>query len=250
MLFPEGEELDKRIPIPLYYQLKNILLRYIKQHSDKFDEPIPTEVEISIYFDISRPTVRQAIKELVVEGYLYRVKSKGTFITKPKIDQDFMQNLDSFNNEMHKKNYIPSTKILNIDVIDSNEEISKALQIPQNSKVIVLERLRFANEEPIVFVVTYLPYYIFSNILNQKLEEISLYEIMEKEYGFVICKAVRHVESFIANEAEAKILKIEKGAAIQYFESIVYSAEDTPVEFSKAKYRGDRNKFKFVLKRN
>lgn len=107
MLLGSNRSLNKNIPIPLYYQLKTILLEYIREQHPDVDEPIPTEVEISEYFGISRPTVRQAINELVVEGYLYRIKAKGTFLAKPKITQDFLLTLDSFNNEMRKRGLYP-----------------------------------------------------------------------------------------------------------------------------------------------
>lgn len=250
MLLLENTTLDKNIPIPLYYQLKTILLEYIKVHHTDIETPIPTEVDISEHFAISRPTVRQAINELVVEGYLYRIKAKGTFISKPKIKQDFLLVLDSFNNEMHKKGMIPSTKILNIEVIFSDEKVSNALRLPLGSKVIQLSRVRFANNEPIVFVVTYLPFDKCPGILKKNLEIESMYEILEKECGLLISGATRSLESILAGEFEAKLLQIEKGSPIQFFESIAYLSDETPIEFSLAKYRGDRNKFTFELKRN
>ena len=112
-------------------------------------------MEISEYFGISRPTVRQAINELVVEGYLYRVKAKGTFVSKPKITQDFLQTLDSFNNEMRKKGLVPSTKILEREIVKSDEKVAKTLDLEPGTDVIKLTRLRFADDEPIVFVITY-----------------------------------------------------------------------------------------------
>jgi GntR family transcriptional regulator len=153
MLLGANKSLNKNIPIPLYYQLKTILLEYIREHHSDVEEPIPTEVEISEYFGISRPTVRQAINELVVEGYLYRVKAKGTFIAKPKISQDFLLTLDSFNNEMRKKGLVPSTKILQREVIKCDEKVANVLKLEPGSDVIKLTRLRSANNEPIVFVI-------------------------------------------------------------------------------------------------
>lgn len=250
MLLLENTTLDKNIPIPLYYQLKTILLEYIKEHHTDIETPIPPEVDISEHFDISRPTVRQAINALVVEGYLYRIKAKGTFISKPKIKQDFLLVLDSFNNEMRKKGMTPSTKILNIEVISSDENVSKALKLPLGSKVIQLSRVRFANNEPIVFVVTYLPFDKCPSIMTKNLEIESMYEILEKECGLLISGASRSLESILAGKFEAKLLQIEEGDPIQFFESIAYLSDGTPIEFSLAKYRGDRNKFTFELKRN
>ncbi len=245
-----NKSINKNIPIPLYYQLKTILLEYIKEQHPDMETPIPAEVEISENFGISRPTVRQAINELVVEGYLYRIKAKGTFISKPKINQDFLLVLDSFNKEMLKKGLNPSTKVIDMKTVESDEKVSKALKLQIGSRVIELSRLRFANEEPIVFVTTYLPHALCQSILEKNLEADSLYELLEKECRLVISRAERSLESTLAGEFEANLLQIEKGAPIQYFESVAYLSNGTPVEYSLAKYRGDRNKFTFELKRN
>lgn len=250
MLLGGNKTLNKNIPIPLYYQLKTILLEYIREEHSNAQEPIPTEVEISEYFGISRPTVRQAINELVVEGYLYRVKAKGTFLSKPKITQDFLLTLDSFNNEMRKKGLIPSTKILQREVVKCDDKIAQTLKLQTGSDVIKLTRLRSANNEPIVFVITYVPYNICPMLMESDLQNESLYEIIEKECGKLIANATRSLECIIAGEFEAKLLNIEKGVPVQYFESIVYLEDGTPVEYSLAKYRSDRSKFTFELRRH
>ncbi len=249
MLLGGNKTLNKNIPIPLYYQLKTILLEYIKEQHHDTEEPIPTEIEISEYFGISRPTVRQAINELVVEGYLYRIKAKGTFVTKPKITQDFLFSLDSFNNEMRKKGLVPSTKILQKEVVKSDEKVALTLKIDKGSDVIRLTRLRYANNEPIVFVITYIPYNICPVLMEHDLNKESLYETIEKESGRLISSAVRSLECIIAGEFEAKLLNIDKGSPVQFFESIVSLEDGTPVEYSLAKYRSDRSKFTFELKR-
>lgn len=249
MLFNGNKTLNRKIPIPLYYQLKSILLEYIKEHHDDTQSPIPTEIEISEYFGISRPTVRQAINELVVEGYLYRIKAKGTFISKPKIEQDFLLILDSFNNEMKKKGLTPSTRILARELVKCDEKVAQTLKINEGDDVIKLSRLRFANDEPIVFVITYIPYRICPGLMTRDLEIESIYEIIEKESGMLISSATRSLESMLAGDFEAKLLNIPKGAPVQYFESVISLENGTPVEYSLAKYRSDRSKFTFELKR-
>jgi len=248
MFLSGSKSLNKNIPIPLYYQLKTILLEYIKEHQG-MEEPIPTEVEISEYFGISRPTVRQAINELVVEGYLYRIKAKGTFISKPKITQDFLQTLDSFNNEMRKKGLVPSTKILQKEIVKSDEKIAQVLKLETGADVIRLTRLRSADNEPIVFSITYIPYNVCPSLMDHDLENESLYEVIEKETGKLVSNAVRSLECVTASEFEAKLLNIDKGAPVQYFESIVSLEDGTLVEYSLAKYRSDRSKFTFELRR-
>jgi GntR family transcriptional regulator len=244
-----SKTINKDIPIPLYYQLKEILLEYINEIHENHEEPIPTEVELSNHFNISRPTVRQAINELVVEGYLFRVKGKGTFIAKPKINQDFLKSLDNFNSEMKKKGLTPSTKVLDLKIIKSDEKVSSALNLKFESKVIQLTRLRYANDEPNVFVTTYLPFDKCPGILDKNFQNQSLYEVLEQEYNLIVYKVTRRLEAILAGEFECDLLEIEKGAPIQFFESIAYLQDGSPIEYSLAKYRGDRNKFTFELQR-
>ena len=106
------DRIDKSIPIPLYFQLKKLILSEIKEGNYRSGELIPTEKEISDAFQISRTTVRQAITELVQEGWLYRVKSKGTFVAQPKISQDYIRKIESFNNQIFRLGMTPSTEVL------------------------------------------------------------------------------------------------------------------------------------------
>lgn len=238
--------LNKEIPIPLYYQLKEILLEEIKQAAP--GTSLPTELELCEQFDISRPTVRQAINELVVEGYLTRMKGKGTFIAEPKIQQDFLIVLKSFGEEMQEKGLVPTTKVLGVEKTVCDEKISAALNIPPGSGVIKLTRLRFADNVPIVLVVTFLPLDKLPDILLKDFENDSLYHIIEKEYGYKIERAKRTLEARIATE-EARLLEIKKGDPIQFIQTIAYLDDGTPIEFSLAEYRGDKSEFTFELKK-
>ncbi|REK71211.1 GntR family transcriptional regulator [Paenibacillus paeoniae] len=241
-----SKKLNKDIPVPYYYQLKEILLEYIVEKPDNNNQ-IPTEIELSEHFGISRPTVRQAINELVFEGYLTRQKGKGTFITKTKINQSFLQVLESFNHEMVRKGLTPTTKVIGLKVMEADSSIAEMLKIAVNDQVIQLRRLRFANDEPIVYVITYLPYEKCQAIMDKDFQRESLYDLLSKECGFELLKAVRKLEAVLAGEYESQILEIEKGTPIQFIKSVTYLADETPIEYSLAKYRGDRSQFTFEL---
>ncbi|MEG1134735.1 MAG: GntR family transcriptional regulator [Cellulosilyticaceae bacterium] len=66
--------------VPLYYQLKKIIIDMIENEEIKPDETIPSEPKLMTIYDLSRTTVRKAIDELVNEGYLYKIQGKGTFV--------------------------------------------------------------------------------------------------------------------------------------------------------------------------
>src|SRR5690554_6426334 len=147
-----AKKLNRDIPVPLYYQLKETILSEIKKENYKKGDAIPTEKELSEIFDISRTTVRQPVKELVNEGWLYRVKSKGTFVSSPKINQNFVQSIESFNDEIRNSGRVPRTELIDFNVLVPPEDIAKELGIKPDEQAICVHRIRFADEEPIVTV--------------------------------------------------------------------------------------------------
>jgi ribose transport system substrate-binding protein len=101
----DNQYLLKQSPLPLYHQLKEILLKYVKNNSE--GTYLPTEIEIGEYFKISRPTVRQALKELENDGHITREKGKGTYVGKksPNISQ-------AYNATYGQKIYVPLSSSL------------------------------------------------------------------------------------------------------------------------------------------
>ena len=139
--------LNKTIPIPLYFQLKELILADIKSGKSPYGSMIPTENEFVTVLNVSRTTVRQAITELVQEGWLYRVKSKGTFVSEPKLQQDFATKIESFEQQMQRLGKVPRTEVLELIEEKASADVAQALQIEVGSKVVLLHRRRFADEE-------------------------------------------------------------------------------------------------------
>lgn len=240
-------KLDKNIPVPLYFQLKEMIVEAIKDGSYKRDSLIPTEKEFSEMFQISRTTVRQAITELVQEGWLYRVKSKGTFVSTPKIRQDFMSKLVTFADEMEKLGKTPRTEVLELKVIAASDTVASALQIDLGEQVIYLHRRRFAEEEAVVVVETYLPYKECAFVMQHDLEKSSLYGVLAEKEETDVYWVKRQVEAVEAKASDVQYLGIRKGKPIQLFHSFGHNAYGKPVEYSIARYRADRNCFEVTV---
>ena len=154
----EDKRLDKDVPIPLYFQLEKLILEEIDNGNYPVGSMIPTEMELSQMFGISRTTVRQAISDLVREEHLYRIKSKGTFVAHPKLVQGFIQSIQSFDDDVRSTGRTPSTEVLDLKLVELEPEVAQLMELPAGTKAIYLYRKRFADDEPIVRVETYLPY--------------------------------------------------------------------------------------------
>lgn len=149
--------IDKNVPVPMYYQLKKIIQDMIKDGRLKAGDMLPTEMELSEMFSISRTTTRQAMMELVMEGTLYRVKSKGTFVSENKVVQDFTNVIRASHNLLRAQNVKTTTKVLSLSVVKADERVAKMLKLELEEDVIHLKRLRFINNEPNVLADAYLP---------------------------------------------------------------------------------------------
>ena len=243
----EQNKLDKSVPIPLYYQLKTLLLEEIKSNAYPVDSMIPTEKEISEMFEISRTTVRQAITELVREGWLYRVKSKGTFVAQRKIKQDFIRRLESFNEQIERTGRRPGTELLALEVVEMPERAAEAFGAVPGEKVVYLHRKRSADDEPLVTVETYLPYPKCAFLMQHNMAKESMYNVLAEREETRICRVSRILEAVAANAQDARLLNIRTGKPVHLFHTVGYNQYDQPIEFSIARYRGDRNRFEVDL---
>lgn len=237
-------KLDKNVPIPLYYQLKRQVLSMIKESRLQEGDMLPPESELCALLDVSRPTIRQAFNELVSEGYLNRYKGKGTFVSKPKVEERFLSKLESFNNEMRAKNMTPHTVVLSLEKITGPHEAGERLRLPLDAPLIYLSRVRSADNIPLVYVETYLPYNQYPQLMNVDFNEKSLYDSLESLCHVRVNRVCREIEAVNARKKEAELLKIAANKAVSLVKTVAYSENSPlPVEFSVARYRGDLNKF-------
>ena len=249
-MLEDRTDIDRSVPIPLYYQLKERILSEIRQGHYASGDAIPTEKEISAMFQLSRTTVRQAIAELVQEGWLYRVKSKGTFVGHPKIPQNFIRKVESYNNTILRLGMIPSTEVLQmttLSVRETDRAAVQALQLNDGDRVIFLERLRFADQVPNVIARTYLPDALCHFLLDHDFNSEQLYPLLAVSDRTRIFRIERVVEAVAATATDASLLQIRKGAPVQFFTSVGYNTYGDPVEYTLSRYRGDRNSFEVTV---
>ena len=235
--------IDRSTPVPMYYQLKKIILDLIHDGSLGVEDMIPTEKELSEMFQLSRTTVRQAIMELTQEGYLYRIKSKGTFVARPKDNQSFIMRLESFDDHIRRLGKEPRTEILSCNIVPMPANVAAVMRCPAKSNAIELWRLRFADNEPVTLTHTYLPYEKCSHMLTENRDLRQLYASMAASEDTHIVKVVQILEAVLADTRDAEHLQIRKGAPIQLINIIGYNRDDIPLEYTISRFRGDRHKF-------
>lgn len=239
--------IDRGSYVPFYIQVMDALKEAVADGEFKPGDQLPGEPELCRLFDVSRTVIRQALKELEFEGMIVREKGKGTFIAEPKIEESLFQELTGTYQDMTAKGHRLVSQVLKQEVMPAGKKVAAYLQIEVGALVIQIDRLRFVDDEPIVLVTTYLPESLFPDLEEVDLREQSLYSYLEIEYGLVIERGKRTLEAVPANEYEAELLQVAKGAPLILLDSVSFVADGTPVEYYHALHRGDRSRFEVEL---
>jgi GntR family transcriptional regulator len=239
--------LDETLPVSLYYQLKQIVIDKIKTGEWAVDSKIPTELELSEYYGISRATVRQALKELVAEGSLYRKQGKGTFVLPHKIEQR-LNSFYSFSNEIRKLGYSPSTTILSFDLIEADSAIEAKLRLDGDLKVFRIHRLRLADEEPFAAETSYVPRRLYPGLTREAVGAQGLYTTMRSLAGYDLESATETFEAALLDAPQAKLLNVKRPAAGLYLERLTYHSAAEVAEYCSTFIRGDRYRYSILLR--
>jgi len=236
-------QLDPSSFVPLYQQLKEHIKEKIDRKIWKPGDKIYSENQLYETFGVSRNTAKKAIEDLVQEGILYRVQGKGTFVSLPKIEQS-LSAFYSFSEVLSKKGLKPKDIVLNVKVMEASHKVAKELEVEKGEKVVTLQRLRHANEEPIILETSYLPKSIINNEEKLKLvKHTPLYEILNTKFNIIVNSAKETFEPILIREEEKYHLEVEVGSPALLLERVAYNPSKKPVEFCKSIVRGDRCKF-------
>lgn len=239
---------DKKSKIPYYIQVKNDLMEKINDGVYKTGEKIPTEAELSNLYQVSRVTIREAIKELGNENRIEVFKGKGMYV-KPYTLAPILgvEKIASFSYLLLNKGLNFSIKILELKKINADQRISKKLGIINNSKIVFLKRIRYIEDDPAVYTRAYLKYEICSELLNIDLNKNSLFYSMENTLGIKIKKLKRVIEPSLSNNYQSKILNIKERSPIISMQSLLITKNNLVFCYIEDYFKKDFARFEFNL---
>ncbi len=242
------KKVSKQNPLPLYYQLKEIIQEMIENEELKPGDPVPPERELCELQGISRMTARKAIMDLVNEGLLYREQGKGTFVAEPKMKQQ-LSKLKGFTEQMEEKGLKSDTKILSFEIKKATKKIMEHLNLDENcDQVIELARLRKVENEPIAIEIVWIPFGMCPSFHESIKEGKSLYNIFKEKYGYDLEYAKQTIEPIKINDYESSLLNVKSNSLALLFRRKTYLKDGRVIEYTKAIYRSDKYKYEIVLK--
>lgn len=209
--------------VPLYSQLEKKLEQSIL--AGKYEDRLPSEAELSREHDVSVITVKKALANLAEKGLVQRKQGKGTFVIKQKHSRDFQQVI-SFSESCRRNNVTPGSRVLLQKTIEAPADIRQILSAEDS--VVLISRLRFANDQPVAIETNWFSM-DFQFLLDENLENRSLFDAIFKEKKIIMYTARRTIDICYTSAKEARLLKVQTGMPLLYIKSIVYTSDANPV---------------------
>ncbi|MFZ5988465.1 MAG: GntR family transcriptional regulator [Bacillota bacterium] len=240
--------INKYSNIPLYSQLKNLIIEKIDSGQYPPDSKIPSEQELCELYNISRPTVRQAISELTNNGYLYKEKGKGTFVSKPKSSID-VRTYTGFTDSILDNELTNDREIISVDTVTSRDfrKLEEVFLISYNQNVDFVQVVFKTRHDNDVFSLntSYIPLNLFPNIIEDIKDKKPSYDILRGKYPLLPAKTKSSLEVIYTDQNEAQYLMVQPGQALLKISNIIFSKSGQVVEYVISRYRADKCKLTF-----
>jgi len=239
----DNDQLSRHFP--KYYVVKGHLAEMLSQLAP--GEPLPPERALAVKFATSRTTIRQALHELTIEGRLMRVQGRGTFAAMPKMAQPLQ--LTSYTEDMRRRGLASRSQLLSVGYVVADEELAWRLDVRPRARILRIERLRMASDEPMAIETTHLAAARFPGLARRLGDSVSLYELLTHDYGTNLVEAEETIETVPAPPKEAELLNTTVGYPMLLLSRHSRDGSGRPVEYVRSFYRGDRYKFVAHLQR-
>lgn len=242
MTQPLRIELDRSSPIPLYHQVAQAIQSAIDDGRLTPGELLENEISLANRLGISRPTARQALRELVDKGQLVRKRGAGTHVAPARIRRPV--DLTSLYDDLSKGGQRPTTTVLEHRVVPAPAEVAAALEIHEGAEIVMIKRLRLADGEPIALMTNFMPASIAPS--REELEADGLYDCLRGR-GIKPRIARQRIGARTATIAEARMLDESPRAALLTMERTAFDETGATVEFGQHIYRASRYTFDTTL---
>jgi len=233
------QALNKNGFIPLYFQIQQNLMDKIRSGQLNEGDSLASEEELARLHQVSRMTARQALHGLKTSGYAVSRKGRGTFVTRPKMENNILH-LQGFTEDMKQRGMVPSSQLLEHLVMGATEAIAGQLKMKEGDAILRLRRLRFADGTPMAIEESNIPLRLYPGLDRYDFQKNSLYTVLRESYGVTVAWADEVIEAIPATREESELLTIPKRASVLSISRIIMSAGDMPIEAACSRYRGDR----------
>jgi GntR family transcriptional regulator len=231
----------------LYLQVIDRLKKDIEEGIYKEKEKLPSEFDLAKQLGVSRATLREALRILEEENVIIRRHGVGTFVNAKPLFTSGIEQLNSVTNMIKQAGMEPGTIFLSSSFQGPTDEDIRRFTLDTEEDIVMVERVRTANGEPVVYCVDKMP----SNVYPRKFttDVNSLFQVLEQEENKRITYAVTQIEPLGYHEKISPILNCDPESALLVLKQLHFDENDNPILYSVNYFRSDKFSFQVLRKR-
>ena len=223
--------LDTTAGKPLYEQLKQSLISDILKGVYPYGARVPSEMELSDTYKVSRITVRRALADLVANGYLASQQGIGTFVRFKK-DVIKCRTFNGFTESSEEEIRDRRSILLSKEIIPADELLAAKLQVPLKDKILYTHRLMFLHDRPIMLDSAYFPDRMYPGLASLIQDNISTFALLQNTYNKTFARADKTVGAERAGTKEAEHFNCLPGDPLLWVTKVIYDPDETPIHYS------------------
>ncbi|MGB9403495.1 MAG: GntR family transcriptional regulator [Candidatus Acidiferrales bacterium] len=223
---------------PAYKRIQLAIRERIESGKLMPGDMVHSERELAKAHKVSLMTARHALADLAREGLVERRHGAGTFVAPPKIH---FNKLMSYTEQMASRGLSARSKIVFSGILNKEHEIAARLSLPATAKLVKVERVRQAGDEPFALEACYLSAEEFPGLVNGSLERSSLFTLLERNYGIELAYADEEIDVTDADARTAELLGVPRNSPLLRMRQLIYSTKGKPTIYVLGLYRSGRH---------
>ena len=233
---------DTRSPVPLYYQVEADLRALLDSQHVAAGDLLPPENELAEAYHVGRHTIRTALSRLVDDRLITRKAGHGTVVQSRENLHQFSL-ARSFTNQISEMGLRPHSTVLHSETRTILPTDPRLLAKKVGMPCLILERLRFGDDEPIAIQHTYVILERCPDLAQSDFSSQSLYDVLNRHYHLVITEITHTISAAVANQRQAELLQVDDGAPLLVVNTSAYLENHDLIECSFTHYRADKYEF-------
>lgn len=231
----------------LYLQVIDRLKQDIEEGIYKEREKLPSEFDLAKHLGVSRATLREALRILEEENVIIRRHGVGTFVSAKPLFTSGIEQLNSVTDMIKQAGMKPGTIFLSSLTQGPTEEDIRRFACSADDEIVVLERVRTANGEPVVYCIDKIPVNILPGTFSH--EEESILKILQEEAKRRVTYAIAQIEPIGYHDKISPILECEPETALLVLKQLHFDETDEPILYSVNYFKADKFSFHVLRKR-
>ncbi|MCS3742912.1 GntR family transcriptional regulator [Rhizobium sp. BK661] len=233
--------IDRTAPRPLHQQVYEALLSSIREGKVPLRGKLPSERELVSLYDVSRITIRHAVRELIRQGVVQSQAGKGLYVVDNGAGFE-LEVLKSFTSTALASGRTPGQRLLDIAVVKASLDVTRPLMLPPGSDVIVLSRLRLLDKIPVVLQTDWIAASRAPGLtgLDWTIANRSLYSELRELYKIQPRRGQTTLSARLASAVEAELLQLPQPGAVLTVDQIAFDERDRPINMTSLIHHPER----------